>query len=364
MILADLGADVLRIERPDRMFVVPSDASAADMVRWDLLSRNRPCAAIDLKVAAGAGLVNRLATQADVLIEGFRPGVAERLGVGPDEICGANPRLVYARMTGWGRTGPLSHRPGHDINYLAQAGVLAHIGRAGEPPTAPLNLVADFGGGGMLLAMGICAALVERSTSGQGQIVDAAMVDGAALLMMPLFGATATGYWNDERGTNLLDTGAPFYDCYECSDGRYVAVGAIEPAFFAALVSGVGLSDRIDVAGQHDESTWPMMRELLTAAFRARSRDEWAAHFSALDACVSPVLTMSEAMVDDELDEWGTFVDVDGARQPGPAPRFSRTPPGLPRRPSLVGEDTDAALGAWGVDAAGRELLRAAGAIK
>ena len=363
MILADLGADVLRIERPDRMPIVPNDASRADMARWDLLSRNRPCATINLKSDDGVALVNDLATRADVFIEGFRPGVAERLGVGPEQICGANDRLVYGRMTGWGRSGPLSDRPGHDINYLAQAGVLAHIGRRDQPPTAPLNLVADFGGGGMMLAMGICAALVERATSGRGQIVDAAMVDGAALLMTPLFGATATGFWSDERGTNLLDTGAPFYDCYECSDGRYVAVGAIEPAFFEALVNGLGLSDHVQLGEQHDPGWWPTIRQSFTEAFLARSRDEWSAHFSELGACVSPVLTMSEAMIDDNLEEWGTFVDVDGARQPAPAPRFSRTPSGIPLRPSLIGENTDEALTAWGVSPTDMVTLRAAGAI-
>ncbi len=364
MILADLGADVLRIERPDRMPIVPNDASRADMARWDLLSRNRPCVTINLKSADGAAVVTDLAARADVFIEGFRPGVAERLGVGPEQICGQNDRLVYGRMTGWGRSGPLSDRPGHDINYLAQAGVLAHIGRHDQAPTAPLNLVADFGGGGMLLAMGICAALVERATSGRGQIVDAAMVDGAALLMTPLFGATATGFWSDERGTNLLDTGAPFYDCYECSDGRFVAVGAIEPSFFEALVSGLGLSDHVDLSEQHDPGHWPMIRRSFADAFLARSRDEWSAHFSELGACVSPVLTMSEAMIDDDLEEWGTFIDVDGARQPAPAPRFSRTPTAIPRRPSLIGENTDEALIAWGVAESDLVALRAAGAIR
>jgi len=362
MMLADLGAEVIRIERPDRVQLIPSDTPPEELVRWDLLSRGRPCAAVDLKAPEGAALVRRLAAEADVMIEGFRPGVAERLGIGPDDCMADNDRLVYGRMTGWGRTGPLADRPGHDINYLAVGGVLAHVGRAGQLPTPPLNLVADFGGGGMLLAFGVCAALVERSVSGRGQVVDAAMVDGAALLMAPLFGAHATGFWSDERGTNLLDSGAPFYDCYECGDRALVAVGAIEARFYASLLEGLGLAGE-DLPDQHDTDGWPELRRRLTAAFASRTRDEWLQIFEGTDACVSPVLTMGDAAEHPHLAEWGTFVDVAGARQPGPAPRFSRTPPPLPSRPRLVGEDTDAALGAWGIGPDELERLRVADVI-
>jgi len=362
MVLADHGAQVVRVERPDK--VPLRGAEVHDhLARWDLLSRSRRSAGIDLKHPEGAELVRRLCDVADVLIEGFRPGVMERLGLGPDELSARNPRLVYGRMTGWGRTGPLAERAGHDINYLALAGVQAHVGRVGQPPTPPLNLVGDFGGGGMVLAFGICAALVERATSGRGQVVDAAMVDGAALLMAPLFGAHGSGYWSDERGTNFLDSGAPFYDCYECADGRFVAVGAIEGAFFANLLAGLGL-DPSTVPDQHDQSRWPELRAVIAAAFAARPRDEWAERFAGLDACVSPVLTMGEAPDDPHLRAWGTFVEVDGAVQPGPAPRFGRTPAGLPTVPQVAGANTDEVLSDWGVDDAERDRLRAAGAIR
>ena len=251
MVLADLGAEVLRVDRHDRSAIVP-DATRPDAPTgearaenpYDVLNRSRRRVAVDLRSEAGSELVLDLAEAADVLIEGFRPGVAERFGVGPEQCAARNPRLVYGRMTGWGQDGPLAQAAGHDINYLARAGVLAHIGRLGQPPTPPLNLVADFGGGGMLLVTGILAALVERGTSGRGQVVDAAMVDGAALLMAPLFGAWASGFWSAERGTNLLDSGAPFYDCYRCADGRWVAVGAIEARFYDQLLEGLGLSGR------------------------------------------------------------------------------------------------------------------------
>jgi alpha-methylacyl-CoA racemase len=363
MVLADLGADVLRIERPDKTPIVPHDAPADPAgPAYDFLSRGRPCAAIDLKRAEGAALVRRLAAGADAFVEGFRPGVAERLGIGPDDLAAVNPRLVYGRMTGWGRTGPLSDQPGHDLNYLSIAGVLGHIGRLDQPPTPPLNLVADFGGGGMLLALGICAALVERATSGRGQVVDAAMIDGAALLMAPLFGASESGFWSDRRGTNLLDSGAPFYDCYECADGGYVAVGAIEPQFYAALLEGLDLAGEA-LPGQHDQAGWPTLRARFAAAFRARSRDEWEAHFAGRGACVTPVLTMHESSVHPQPTAWGTFTEVGGARQPAPAPRFSRTPARVDRPPSAPGADTTEALLAWDVPADEIARLRAAGVV-
>jgi alpha-methylacyl-CoA racemase len=329
---------------------------------WDLLNRNRSGVAVDLRAPDGPGFVLELAEQADVLVEGFRPGVAERLGLGPDDLAAVNPQLVYGRMTGWGQEGPMAPRAGHDLTYLALSGALAHIGRADQPPTPPLNLVADFGGGGMLLAMGILAALVERSTSGRGQVVDAAMVDGAALLMAPLFGAWASGFWNEARGTNLLDSGAPFYDVYECSDGRWLAIGAIEPQFYAQLLDGLGLADDWTLPDQNDASRWPELHERIAAVVRTRSRDEWAELFVDTDACVAPVLTMGEAPEHPHAVARGAFVDVDGVPQPAPAPRFDRTPAGSPTA-AIEGADAAEVLAGWGVDAARVDQLRAAGAV-
>lgn len=362
MVLADLGADVLRVERPDKVPIVPQGASEGARPSFDFLSRGRACAAIDLKHPDGVALVRRLAGSADAFVEGFRPGVAERLGVGPDVLRADNPRLVYGRMTGWGRHGPLADQPGHDLNYLSIAGVLAHIGRKDQPPTPPLNLVADFGGGGLLLALGICAAIVERATSGQGQVVDAAMIDGAALLMAPIFGAAEAGYWSDERGTNLLDSGAPFYDCYECSDGGFVAVAAIEPQFYAALLEGLAITPD-DLPDQHDRRGWPAVHERFATVFRTRARDEWAEHFATRGACVTPVLTMGESLEHPHPRAWGTFTEVGGARQPAPAPRFSRTPAAVDRPPSAPGADTAPALAAWGLTDDELERLAGAGVI-
>jgi alpha-methylacyl-CoA racemase len=370
MLLSDLGAEVLRVERPDKKppaDILGEGTDAEGVVEnpaaFDYLSRGRLSIAVDLKNDEGAGLIRRLAADADVFIEGFRPGVAERLGIGPDDLRGVNPRLVYGRMTGWGRSGPLADQPGHDINYLSVSGVLGHIGREGQPPTPPINLVADFGGGGMMLMMGICAALVERASSGEGQVVDAAMVDGSALLMTPIFGASATGFWNDARGTNLLDSGAPYYDCYECSDGGYVAVGAIEPQFYAALLDGLGLADDAALPDQNDGMRWPELRARFEAVFSTKTRDDWARHFDRRGACVTPVLTMNEAVDDAHMTEWGTFVEVDGAMQPRPAPRFSRTDAQIDLPPQTAGANTDEALGSWGVAADEIERLREGGAI-
>lgn len=363
MVLADLGAEILRVERPGKTSSAESVAVYEDLAKWDLLSRGRLSAGVDLKHPDGVALVSRLAAGADAFIEGFRPGVAERLGIGPDVLCAANPRLVYGRMTGWGQSGPMAARAGHDIDYLALAGVLAHIGRADQPPTPPLNLVADFGGGGLLLALGICAALVERATSDQGQVVDAAMIDGAALLMAPLFGAHATGYWSDDRGTNLLDSGAPFYDCYRCSDGGFVAVGAMEPGFWNVLLIGLDLHDDLTLPDQNDQSRWPELRQRLTERFLTRTRDEWATIFEGADACVAPVLTMGEAPSHPHHVARGTFAEVNGVVQPAPAPRFSRTPATLSRPPQLAGANTEEVLAAWGIDDAERQRLRDSGAI-
>ncbi len=360
MVLADLGADVLRVDRPSPAPLVPDaerpdrPASDGDPLGvpnpYDLLNRSRTGVGVDLRSDAGAALVRRLVGDADVLIEGYRPGVAERFGLGPDDLLSVNPRLVYGRMTGWGQDGPMAQRAGHDLTYLALSGVLAHVGRADQPPTPPLNLVADFGGGGMLLAMGVLAALVERGTSGRGQVVDAAMVDGAALLMAPLFGAWASGFWSADRGTNLLDSGAPFYDCYRCADGGWLAVAAIEPQFYAELLSGLGLADE-DLPAQHDQTGWPVLRARFTDVIAGRSRDEWAALFADSDACVAPVLDMGEAPQHPHAAERRSFIDVGGVPQPAAAPRFSRTPaPDV--RPARTGSDPYAVLAGWGLDEA------------
>jgi alpha-methylacyl-CoA racemase len=353
MVLADLGADVLRVDRPG----VPNAVA-----RMDVLNRGRRSVAVDLKAPEGAEVVLRAAAAADALIEGFRPGVAERLGVGPDACLACNPRLVYGRMTGWGQDGPYAHEAGHDITYAAVAGALAHIGRAGQPPTPPLNLVADFGGGGMLLALGVVSGVLAARTTGRGQVVDAAMVDGVALLMAQFFMALRSGYFGNERGTNLLDSGAPFYDCYAGADGRWVAVGALEAQFFAALLEGLAI-DPAEVGEQHDRSTWPSMRERFAAAFATRSRDEWVAHFAGRDACVAPVLTTEETLADPHLNARGTVVEVEGVPQPAPAPRFGATPATLDRPPPAPGEHTDEVLA--GLDYTADEIaaLRETGAV-
>lgn len=313
MVLADLGAELTRITRPGARSVPP-----------DLLNRGKRTLAVDLRQEGGAELVLDLVEQVDVVIEGFRPGVTERLGVGPEACQARNAALVYGRVTGWGQDGPLAAMAGHDINYIGLAGVLAHVGRPGTRPLPPLNLVGDFGGGGMLLVVGVLAALLESRTSGRGQVVDAAMVDGAALQMMMTHDLAAQGLWTDQRGTNLLDGGAPFYDTYETSDGGFVAVGALEPQFFAALVEGLGW-DPDSVPPQMDIGSWPALRGRLADAFRERTRDEWAAHFDGTDACVTPVLTMSEAAEHHHNVARASFRSRRGTTEPAPAPRFSRS---------------------------------------
>jgi alpha-methylacyl-CoA racemase len=362
MILSDLGAEILRVERPDKVFITADQVMEETAGAYDYLSRGRLSAAIDLKHPDGVALIRRLIADADGFIEGFRPGVAERLGIGPDVLCADNPRLIYGRMTGWGQDGPMADQPGHDLNYLSLAGVGHHIGRAGQPPTPPMNLVADFGGGGMLLALGMCAALVERASSGLGQVVDAAMVDGAALLMTPLFGASFTGFWSDDRGTNLLDSGAPWYDYYECADGRFVSVGAMEPKFYAALLDGLDLAGA-DLPDQHDMDGWPVLRARFADVFLTRTMSEWDEHFAGRGACVVGALTMPEAVHHPHNVARQTFVEVAGATQPAPAPRFSRTPASIDRPPQLAGANTDQVLGEWDIDPAEIARLRAAGAI-
>lgn len=363
MVLADLGAEVVRVERPDKVPPAAALATHAEHLAHDVTSRGRRSAAIDLKHPEGVALLRRLARSADVLVEGFRPGVMERLGLGPEVLCADQPRLVYGRMTGWGQEGPMAAEPGHDLTYLALAGVLHHIGRAGQPPTPPLNLVADYGGGGLLLALGVCAALVERATSGLGQVIDAAMVDGAALLMGPIIGAAGSGFWSDERGTNLLDSGAPFYDVYECADGRYVAVAAIEPAFYAALLDGLGLAADDTLPDQNDVTGWPELRRRFSEVFATRTMAHWAGHFEGRGACVAPALTMAEAQRHPHHAARGTFVEVAGAVHPAPAPRFGRTPASVDLPPQAAGAATDEVLGEWGVGADDLAALRAAGAI-
>jgi alpha-methylacyl-CoA racemase len=351
MVLADLGADVVTIDRA-------SNAMGAELstAAGNVYGRGRRSVGVDLKAAAGVEVVRRLAGSADVFVEGFRPGVAERLGLGPDELTTRNPRLVYTRMTGWGQYGPMAAKAGHDINYVALAGPLAHIGRVGQPPTVPLNLIGDFGGGGLLMAMGVCAALVERATSGRGQVLDVAMVDGAALLSAAMAPAYIGGYFSEERGTNLLDSGAPFYDCYETADGRWLSVGALEPQFYADLLTGLGLGDAAawpegSVPDRDDQSSWPELRERFTALFASRSLEDWLVSFADLDACVAPVLPFSAVAADPHLAARGTWVDVDGVVQPSPAPRFDRTPAVLDRPPAPAGHHTDEVLAEAGFTA-------------
>jgi alpha-methylacyl-CoA racemase len=352
MLLADLGAEVLAVERP-------SSGRGA----WPaLLARGRRRVAVDLKHPQGAGVVLDLAAGADALVEGFRPGVAERLGIGPDECLARNPRLVYGRVTGWGQEGPLAHAAGHDIDYIALAGALHPVGPAGGPPVPPLNLVGDFGGGGMLLALGVVAALLEAGRSGRGQVVDAAMVDGAALLTTQLHELLAAGLWSDRRGANLLDGAAPCYGVYETADGRHLAVGALEPRFYAELLARLGLSGE-DLPAQLDRDGWPVLRERLAALFRTRTRDEWCRLLEGTDACVAPVLSLTEAPDHPHNQARGSFVDVGGVVQPAPAPRFSRTPCARPDPPAS-GDDPGPTLAAWGLSADRVARLRAAGAIR
>jgi len=335
MILADLGADVIQVDRPgDRGIAAPPGP----------MQRGRRTVELDLKSPAGLDDLLRLVARADVLVEGYRPGVAERLGFGPATCEKINPRLVYARMTGWGQDGPLAARAGHDIDYIAVAGALEPIGRAGERPHAPLNLIGDFAGGGMLLAVGVLAALLERERSGCGQVVDAAMVDGSALLMAFVHGMLNGGLWPFPRGANMLDGGAPFYDTYETSDGGYVAVGALEPAFYTALLDGLGLAGA-GLPDQHDRGQWPVLRARFEAAFKSRTRAAGTEVFAGSDACVAPVLSPLEAPAHPHNRARNTFVPVGGVPQPAPAPRFTRTPPSVPGPPAPA--TVDEVLAGW-----------------
>jgi len=354
MVLADLGARVIRVDRIGGGRLFPPSPN-------DILNRGRESIAVDLKAPGAVEVVHRLVAGSEALIEGFRPGVAERLGVGPAECLARNSALVYGRMTGWGQDGPMASMAGHDIDYIAVSGALHPVGTA-DDPIPPLNLVGDFGGGGMLLALGVVAAVLHARETGQGQVVDAAMVDGSALLTASHHGLMADGWWEPRRASNLLDGAAPFYTTYRTSDGNHVAVGALEPRFFSALLEGLELTPA-DVGPQNDRDRWPAMRDRFAERFATRTRDEWAAHFDGTDACVAPVLSLAEAPTHPHNLARETFREVDGAIQPGPAPRFSVTRPQLGRRPANPGDDTEAILVSLGYSKDEIGTLRSSGSV-
>ena len=353
MLLADYGAQVLRIERPAQEGAVALGGTPADPMQ-----RGRKCVAVNLKHPEGLALVLKLLDQADALVEGFRPGVMERLGLGPEHCLARTPRLVYGRVTGWGQAGPLADAAGHDANYIALAGVLAHIGNAGGAPVLPLNLIGDFGGGGMLVAVGILTALLERHSSGEGQIVDAAMIDGAALLMSMLWGWKSSGLWGNQRGLNLLDGGAPFYAVYETRDGAYISIAALEPKFYNELLGLLGL-DSEALPPQMDQAHWPALRRRFEEIFRKKSRDQWCELLEGTDACFAPVLSMEEAVKHRHHQSRQGLISIGGITQPAPAPRFSRSKPSLPepgsRDPGILAE--------WGLDAEDLTTLIKAGVV-
>jgi len=355
MMLADMGADIVRVDR--------ASAARRGAPRPDVLARGRKSVAVDLKNPAGVEAVLRLVESSDALIEGFRPGVMERLGLGPDVCLARNPALVYGRMTGWGQTGTLAHAAGHDINYISLTAALHSIGEKGRRPVPPLNLVGDFGGGGMLLAFGIVAALFERSHSGKGQVVDAAMTDGSALLMNGLLGMMNTDFWRAERGTNLLDGGAHFYGTYETKDGKYLSIGSIEPQFYALLLSKSGLGEQDDLAAQMDRTEWPAMQQRLEAIFKSKTRDEWDEIMLGTDICYAPVLNFQDAITHPHNTSRDTFVEIDGIHQAAPAPRFSRTPPPTPTAAVPPGAHTDDVLSEFGFSSSEIEALRQGGAV-
>ncbi len=357
MVLSDLGAEVVQINRE-------ASAPAANLFapEKNIPDRGRRLIRLDLKTPADVATALRLIASADALIEGFRPGVAERLGIGPEACAARNPRLVYGRMTGWGQTGPLAPTAGHDINYLGLSGALHAIGRAASGPVPPLNLIADYGGGAMLLVVGLLAAVLEARTSGQGQVVDAAMTDGCALLMAAIYSLKAMGYWTDQRESNILDGGAHFYDTYQCADGQWLAVGPIEPHFYRRFLEGCGVADP-DPRRQWHPSSWPAMKERLRAALRTRTRDEWCARFAGSDACVTPVLSLDEAPAHPHNQARQTFVECAGLAQPAPAPRFSRTPATIQSAPGKQADPSGAWLAAWGFSETEIAQFQSAGAI-
>jgi alpha-methylacyl-CoA racemase len=357
MLLSDMGADVVRIDR-----LADAGLGISAGTKFNLLGRGRRSVALDLKRPEAIETVLKMVERADALIEGFRPGVTERLGLGPDVCLGRNPKLVYGRMTGWGQEGPLAHAAGHDINYIALSGALHSIGRRGKAPVPPLNLVGDFGGGALYLALGIVAGLLETQKSGKGQVVDAAMVDGAASLMTAIYGLRGSGLWTENRGENMLDTGAHYYDVYETSDGKYISVGSIEAKFYDELLRLSGLKNQ-ELPRQQDRNAWPAMKERVAAIFKSKTRDEWCRIMEGSDVCFAPVLSMDEAPQHPHNRHRGTFVQVEGVTQPGPAPRFSRTPSAIQRPPARPGEHTEEALRDWGFSAGDLDKLRGCGAI-
>jgi len=357
MMLSDMGAEVLRIDR-----TADAGLGIAMETKYNLLNRGRRSVAFDLKRPEAAEALLRLVERADALIEGFRPGVMERLGIGPDQCLAHNPRLVYGRMTGWGQEGPLAHAAGHDINYIALAGALHSIGRTGETPVPPLNLVGDFGGGALYLALGIVTGLLEAQKSGKGQVVDTAMVDGVASLMTAIYGMRGAGVFTDNRGENMLDTGAHFYDAYETSDGKYICIGSIEAKFYEELLRLSGLKGE-ELPRQLDRKSWPAMKERIAKLFRTKTRDEWCRIMEGSDVCFAPVLSMEEAPRHPHNRQRATFVEENGVIQPAPAPRFIRTPSAIQRPPARPGEHTEEALRDWGFSASDLERLRACGAI-
>lgn len=356
MMLADMGAEVIRIDRK----AGPGEDNPYPVLgtRHDVMARGRRSIALDLKKPAGRLAALGLIDRADVLLEGFRPGVMERLGLGPDVCLERNPKLVYGRITGWGQDGPLAQAAGHDINYVALSGMLHAMGRADSPPAPPLNLVGDFGGGGMMLAFGVVCAVLAARQSGQGQVVDAAMTDGAALLGAMTYGLRGFGVWSDKREANLLDGGAPFYDSYACRDGKFIAIGAIEPQFFAKLLALTGTVDEA-FTKRWNKAHWPELKARFAALFMTRTREEWCRLLEGTDVCFAPVLDMAEAPRHPHNAARKTFVEIDGVTQPAPAPRFSRTVPDQPTAPSSPGQDNDAILRDWGFTAESIETLRA-----
>jgi alpha-methylacyl-CoA racemase len=365
MMLADMGAEVIRIDRkPDPNALTPYPMLGT---KFDVMARGRRSLALDLKDPRARQLLLDLIAKADVLVEGFRPGVMERLGLGPDACLDRNPRLVYGRVTGWGQSGPLSQAAGHDLNYVALSGMLHAMGRASSPPAPPLNLVGDFGGGAMMLAFGVVCAALEAKNSGKGQVVDAAMTDGAALLGAMMYGLRAFGSWSDEREANLLDGGAPFYDCYACADGRMISIGAIEPQFYAQLLALTGASgsecDDPQFRKQWRQADWPELKRKFAALFATRTRDDWCALLEGTDVCFAPVLDMAEAPHHPHNAARATFVERDGVTQPAPAPRFSRTPADIGSPPSRPGQDSAQVLQEWGWSGASVEALQRAGVV-
>jgi alpha-methylacyl-CoA racemase len=357
MLLSDMGADIVRVDRAGQ--VNPASFGKPNL---EPLYRGRRSIGVDLKKPEGVEVVLRLVEQADALVEGYRPGVTERLGLGPDVCLARNPKLVYGRMTGWGQDGPMAQAAGHDINYIALAGALAHFGRAGGKPTPPINLVGDFGGGGMFMAFGVVCGILEAQRSGKGQVLDVAMIDGSAILMTMMWGLKQIGFWDESLGVNVLDTGAPFYDTYETADGKFISLGSLEPQFYAELIERLGLAGD-DLPQQMDRTGWDTLRARFTVLFKTKTRDEWDAVLAGSDACYAPVLTMSEATENEHIKARNTIIERGGVPQPAPAPRFSRTAPRVERDAPWPGQHTDEALADWGIAADEITKLHETGAI-